>query len=36
MKKDKEINEDILDIYGNDSLEFREIPGRKNYYHISL
>lgn len=36
LKYGELINEDILDIYGNDSLEFRAIPGRKNYYHISF
>ena len=30
------ITEDTLDMYGNDSLEFRAIPGRKNYYYLSF
>lgn len=30
------ITEDTLDMYGNDCLEFRAIPGRKNYYYINF
>lgn len=30
------ITEDTLDMYGNDCLEFRAIPGRKNYYYLSF
>jgi hypothetical protein len=28
------VTADTLDTYGNNYLEFRAIPGRKNYYHI--
>jgi hypothetical protein len=30
------ITEDTLDMYGNDWLEFRAIPGRKNYYYLNF
>ena len=36
LKYGELITEDTLDTYGANYLEFRAIPGRKNYYHISF
>lgn len=36
LKYGELITADTLDTHGNDWLEFRAIPGKKNYYHITF
>jgi len=36
LKYGELITDDILDMYGNRHIEFRQLPGRKNYFWISF